>query len=116
MMRLFGSEKRLSLAPAQRSSDPIDAAWPMQTVDTSGLTYCIVSYIDMPEVTMPPGELMYMAMSLFGFSDSRNRSWAQTRLATASLIPPVTKMMRSFSRSEEHTSELQSLMRISYAV
>src|SRR3546814_6314069 len=31
-------------------------------------------------------------------------------------IPPLSSSMRSNRRSEEHTSELQSLMRISYAV
>src|SRR3546814_9189664 len=32
------------------------------------------------------------------------------------LVPPVSGNDRAFYRSEEHTSELQSLMRISYAV
>src|SRR3546814_5099948 len=32
------------------------------------------------------------------------------------LLGPVASIMRSSGRSEEHTSELQSLMRISYAV
>ncbi len=43
MMRLLGSEKRMSLAPAVSSSDPIEAAWPMTRVETLGLMYCIVS-------------------------------------------------------------------------
>src|SRR3546814_4679205 len=51
-------------------------------------------------------------------------SFSATRSATASmvrwpmLIAPLcgTLGMRSACRSEEHTSELQSLMRISYAV
>jgi hypothetical protein len=34
-----------------------------------------------PAVTTPPGELMYMLMSLVGFSDSRNSSWATITLA-----------------------------------
>jgi hypothetical protein len=38
-----GSEKRLPLAPAASSSEPIEAAWPMQTVEMSGRMYCIVS-------------------------------------------------------------------------
>jgi hypothetical protein len=29
--------------------------------------YCMVSWIAMPAVTTPPGELMYMKMSFFGF-------------------------------------------------
>jgi amidase len=52
------------------------AAWPMHTVDTRGLMYCMVSWIAMPAVTTPPGELMYIEMSFDGFSLSRNSSWA----------------------------------------
>ena len=43
MMRLLGSEKRLPGAPAASSSDPIEAACPMHTVDTCGRMYCMVS-------------------------------------------------------------------------
>ena len=39
--------------------------------DTRGWMYCMVSWIAMPAVTTPPGELMYMEMSFFGFSLSR---------------------------------------------
>ena len=34
---------------------------------------CMVSYIPRPDVTRPPGELMYMAISFFGFSDLRQK-------------------------------------------
>src|SRR3546814_6535894 len=34
---------------------------------------------------------------------------------TARLLPALTAIGKKFPRSEEHTSELQSLMRISYA-
>ena len=54
----------------------------------------------MPEVTTPPGELMYMEISFFGFSASRNRSCAVISEATWSSIGPVTKTMRSFKRRE----------------
>ena len=37
-----------------------------------GLTYCIVSYIDRPDDTTPPGELIYIEISFFGFSASKN--------------------------------------------
>ena len=37
---------------------------------------------------------------LVGFSDSRNKSCAQIRLATPSLTGPIRKMMRSFKRRE----------------
>ena len=33
-------------------------------------------HLGMPAVTTPPGELMYIQMSFFGFSDSRKSSWA----------------------------------------
>src|SRR3546814_2521665 len=39
-----------------------------------------------------------------------------SRLVTVVLVVPLREPARPFSRSEEHTSELQSLMRISYAV
>ena len=48
-----------------------------------------------------------MKMSFFGFSDSRNSSWAVTRLAIWSSIAPVMKMIRSRS-SREKMSKLRS--------
>ena len=41
--REFGSAYRLPGAPAAISTAAIEAAMPMQIVETSGLTYCIVS-------------------------------------------------------------------------
>ncbi len=38
----------------------MDAAWPMHKVAMGGRMNCMVSYTAMPEVTTPPGELMYM--------------------------------------------------------
>src|SRR3546814_9486553 len=59
----------------------------------------------------------------FSAHDARSvRSWGSSECQRASRCPIGTSnhdtSMRSFalSRSEEHTSELQSLMRISYAV
>ncbi len=43
MIRELGRAKRLPLAPAVSSSEPIEAAWPMHTVETSGRMYCMVS-------------------------------------------------------------------------
>src|SRR3546814_5916384 len=40
----------------------------------------------------------------------------QTSRGASAACPPAASMMRHRKRSEEHTSELQSLMRISYAV
>jgi len=36
----------------------MDAPWPMHRVATGLLMYCMVSYMAIPEVTRPPGELM----------------------------------------------------------
>jgi hypothetical protein len=72
----------------------------MQTVETRGRMYFMVSWIAMPAVTTPPGELMYIEMSFDGFSDSRNSSWATITEAMWSSISPVTKMMRSRRRRE----------------
>src|SRR3546814_4610707 len=85
-----------------------------------------------------------MVLSLIEDSDERRRSWASERRSTirpamhaamGSDNPAFSKLLRTrvsgvahaasarrerrkanFFRSEEHTSELQSLMRISYAV
>ncbi len=43
MIRALGCEIRLPLAPAQSSSEPIEAACPIQTVATDERMYCIVS-------------------------------------------------------------------------
>ena len=43
MIRLFGSAYRLPGAPAASSTAAIDAAMPMQIVDTGARRYCIVS-------------------------------------------------------------------------
>jgi len=53
------------------------------------------------DVTTPPGELMYIEISFFGFSASRNRSCATTKVDMPSSTGPVKKMMRSFSRREK---------------
>src|SRR3546814_2032242 len=79
-----------------------------------------------------------MVLSLIEESDERRRSWASERRSTirpamhtamGSDNPAFSKLLRTRvsgvahaanarreRRSEEHTSELQSLMRISYAV
>ncbi|MNC90933.1 hypothetical protein D3C83_70940 [compost metagenome] len=42
-IRALGSAKRMPVVPAVRSSDPIEAASPMQSVDTAGLMNWMVS-------------------------------------------------------------------------
>jgi hypothetical protein len=58
MMREFGNENRLPLAPAASRKAPIEAAIPVHSVDTSGLMKFMVSKIARPAETEPPGELM----------------------------------------------------------
>ena len=53
-------------SPAANKKAPMLAAMPMHSVETSGLMNCMVSKIDMPALTLPPGELMYSEMSLSG--------------------------------------------------
>ncbi len=60
----------------------------------------MVSWIARPAVTTPPGELMYMKMSFFGFSNSRKSNWAVISEAIWSSIAPVMKMIRSRSSRE----------------
>ena len=43
MIRAFGSVKRMSFSPAHSSSDPIEAACPVHSVDTGGRMNCMVS-------------------------------------------------------------------------
>ena len=50
------------------------AACPTHSVLTEGLMKFIVSRIDKPDVTLPPGELIYNEISAFGSSDSKNKS------------------------------------------
>ena len=66
-----------------------------------------MSKIARPAVTTPPGQLIYMKMFFFGFSDSRNSNCAVTRLAIWSSIGPVVEMIRSRS-SREKMSKLRS--------
>src|SRR3546814_2929313 len=75
-----------------------------------------------PHVIVPLPSVVICA-SRPSASDTANRFWSRTKL----IRRPSSAMLRSISeasllvsrrvlRSEEHTSELQSLMRISYAV
>ena len=52
-------QKRLPFAPPDSRKAPILAACPMHMVLTSGRMNCMVSYIDNPALTDPPGELIY---------------------------------------------------------
>src|SRR5579872_7247637 len=54
-----------------------------------------------PAVTTPPGELIYNEISLSGFSDSKNKSCATTKLDTVSSMGPTINMRRSFNNLEK---------------
>src|SRR3546814_5304607 len=47
---------------------------------------------------------------------SRHQPWARAASSTSCAWPATFTLGQTRTRSEEHTSELQSLMRISYAV
>ena len=55
MISALGRAMRFPFAPDESRNAPIEAAMPMQMVETSGLMYCMVSYMARPEVTLPPG-------------------------------------------------------------
>ncbi len=57
-IRACGSACRLPGVPADSRNWPIEAANPTAHVATSGLISCIVSWMAIPAVTEPPGELM----------------------------------------------------------
>ena len=76
------------------------AARPTQVVATSFGTYCMVSKMARPALTLPPGELMYMLISASASSLVSNNNCAMTVLATASSMGVPRKMIRSRSRRE----------------
>ena len=69
-----------------------------------------MSYIANPDVTTPPGELMYRKISFFGSSDSKNKNWAHMTLATASLTSPVKKIILSYNNLEKISYERSPLL------
>ena len=54
----LGKAIRFPLVPAASRKAPMEAAMPTQMVATSHFTYCMVSKMAMPAVTLPPGLLM----------------------------------------------------------
>src|SRR3546814_3325413 len=78
--------------------------------DAAALLAALVNIIDVPDMTVSSSGLreglLYQAL------DERTR--AQDPLIVAAEFEG--RRLARFARSEEHTSELQSLMRISYAV
>jgi hypothetical protein len=78
----------------------MEAACPMHRVDIGGRTNCIVSWTASPEVTTPPGELIYTLISFFGCRPQERATGLPRRLETASSTAPVMKTMRSLSSRE----------------
>ena len=108
----LGRMYRFPLAPAARSNDPMDMAWPRHSVWMGDWMYWKVSYRARPAVTLPPGELMYIEIGFSGLSASRKRSWATISALTWSVTchqrnldrnvtAPFKQIMRSFSNREK---------------
>ena len=68
MILELGSAKRFALLSCSQQEGPMEAAMPMHSVDTLGLMNCMVSKIDIPALTLPPGELMYRRCPYQGFT------------------------------------------------
>ena len=77
----------------------MDAAIPIQIVDTLLFMKFIVSYIAIPDVIAPPGEFMYRFISSCD-SESRYSSSATIMFAVVSFISPFRIIILSFSSLE----------------
>src|SRR3546814_3965731 len=71
------------------------------------------------DASMSPYEIVQKGGSVEHFNEEPGAVWMRrlTEVYHAAVwLNPIPKAHWGYSRSEEHTSELQSLMRISYAV
>src|SRR3546814_3314715 len=69
----------------------------------------------------PYGAFLLLARGFYALGDSRTPGLVSVAVAAVgvvliAVVAPLTDGAARVARSEEHTSELQSLMRISYAV
>ena len=116
--RAWGSAARLPLAPEHSRMLPMDAAIPVTVVATSGEMRFIVSMMESPAETLPPGVFRYMVMSAVGFWDVRYRSWAVMMFATSLLISvPRTRIlsiMRRLNTSIDATLRALSSMMVGF--
>src|SRR3546814_1879050 len=69
--------------------------------------------LDGAALKIDPARLADEAASISLFGGAR---WIRVTLAGDEALPAIEGLLQAAQRSEEHTSELQSLMRISYAV
>ena len=96
----------------------MDAAIPVTVVATSGEMRFIVSMMESPAETLPPGVFRYRVMSAVGFWDVRYRSWAVMMFATSLLISvPRTRIlsiMRRLNTSIDATLRALSSMMVGF--
>src|SRR3546814_2134947 len=89
---------------------------PAHTRGESRESYCSLASSASPEVAAA-WALYSSAVSLPSASASAaSKTWVSAGTVATSALLRLPSLSTSRSRSEEHTSELQSLMRISYAV
>ena len=112
----FGKAYLFPLVPAHRSTVAMLAAKPTHIVETSGLIKFIVSKIANPELITPPGELIYILISLSGSSLSRYRSWATNKFATWSFIGVPRNIILSFNNREYMSKALSPLVPLSITI
>ena len=92
--RACGCIKRRPFSPAESMMLPIDAANPVHIVETGLFIDCMVSYIENPLVTYPPGLLMYNLISSL-FKESRYIKRSTTWRALLSFTIPHKNIVRS---------------------
>src|SRR3546814_5765697 len=100
--------------------------WPALAIDRTGIALCgaiVLLFFDAETGASAAGIDTGTLAVLFGlmvlsaqFAASGLYEWCAARLATAAASPAALLALVVAVRSEEHTSELRSLMRISYAV
>ena len=89
------SSKLWPLLPAAKMKLAILAAKPRLMVMTSDLICCMQSKMASPEITEPPGQLMYKQIGLEESSESKYSITPITWLASSSSISDPKKMIRS---------------------
>src|SRR3546814_4133598 len=106
--RQAGCSVSLEQCPGER-----DAKWSIRTRKAVGRARGAAYKLRFPQARRTPMTESTKTPS----SGRRFALWkGAAALSTLALVPLATGAMASVDRSEEHTSELQSLMRISYAV
>src|SRR3546814_996136 len=108
-------ERALAAELARQVARPDLSVWLARDARNDGSDFYVqTSY---PEVQIPPtqGNLWSLAHGIIRQESSFDRA-AVSHAGARGMMQLMPGTARETSRSEEHTSELQSLMRISYAV